>query len=155
MIIIPLHIVISIYCLEHYRPINTWLIHRKYLFTLVLFPQFQNKWTLSTAFCGDQLRRATATPSLHGPERRGSTDFPTHRRPTHYHLLFLGPAVDQEPIRFILLKFCVLFSGKRGAVSVCGKRSTFLHTSPWTCRIGYNVWGPDPRLSIFVFKKCS
>ena len=52
-----------------------------------------------------------------------------------YAALILGPAIGRYPIKFIL-PVCVLFRGKRGAV--CGKRLTFLYTSPFE-HVKYNV----------------
>ena len=50
--------------------------------------------------------------------------------------IFNGRVMPYETLGLAVV--CVLFRGKRGAV--CGKRLTFLYTSPYE-HVEYNVWG--------------
>ena len=54
---------------------------------------------------------------------------------------FLGLAVDQEPIKFILPESMSYLGEVKKRGAVCGKRLTFLYTSPYE-HDAYNVWGP-------------
>ena len=58
-----------------------------------------------------------------------------------FQFKFLELAVGRYPIKFILPEF-VSYLGEQGVMChVCGKRLTFLYTSPYEY-VEYNVWGP-------------